>query len=548
MYTDHFGLNEKPFSISPDPRYLYLSHRHADALAHLLYGVTQSGGFIQLTGEVGTGKTTLIRSLLGQLPEKTEIALILNPQLSTKQFLQAICQELCVPVGPRDTARALVDRLNARLLELHAAGKRAVLIVDEAQAMSPELLEQVRLLTNLETERQKLLQIILIGQPELREVLGREHMRQIAQRITGRFHLEPLTAADTAVYVRHRMKVAGGRPDIFSKRAVQRLFRLSRGIPRLINVIADRALLAAYTRDRHRIDARLVRQAATEVFGGHRGARRWPWAAAASVLVLLLWLTTTPDLDDSAPIRLAMVDTSAPPPATDAAVPRGAARATSQASQEPAFDAVATPGLDELLTADDDPDAATATLFSLWDAEFAPDRGPACDQAAAAGLRCFVLNGGSISELRRINRPVRMELIAADGMRHHLVLTGLGTADASVVVAGQRQRIGLSDLTRYAYGEHLVLWRPAVAGAAGPLALGASGIGVIWLRTTLESLGRSGLASETPGLFDAGLAAAVRDYQRDRGLTADGIVGDRTLITLQSEIGLVGVPLNHAIP
>lgn len=279
MYTEHFGLNEKPFSISPDPRYLYLSQRHADALAHLLYGISGSGGFIQLTGEVGTGKTTLIRSLLGQIPEQTEIALILNPQLSTKQFMQAICQELRVSYIGRDTARVLIDRLNERLLALHAENRRVVLIVDEAQTMSPDLLEQVRLLTNLETDRQKLLQIILIGQPELRELLAQPNMRQIAQRITGRYHLEPLSAGEISIYLSHRIRVAGGRPGIFSPRAVRKLYRLSRGIPRLINVIADRCLLAAYTLDTQHIGAGLVRRAADEVFGRSRSWRLWPRAA-----------------------------------------------------------------------------------------------------------------------------------------------------------------------------------------------------------------------------------------------------------------------------
>jgi general secretion pathway protein A len=291
MYTGHFGLNEKPFSISPDPRYLYLSQRHADALAHLLYGVTESGGFIQLTGEVGTGKTTLIRCLLEQLPAGTEVALILNPQLSSKQFMQAICQELQVDYVQRETARNLIDRLNERLLALHAENRRVVLIVDEAQTMSPQLLEQVRLLTNLETSRRKLLQIILIGQPELRELLAQQDMRQIAQRITGRFHLEPLSAADTIVYVRHRLKVAGGRADFFSDGAIRRLFRLSRGIPRLINIIADRAMLAAYSLDQIRIGPQLVSRAAAEVYG-RPASRRWRlWTSAAAGLALFLWST-----------------------------------------------------------------------------------------------------------------------------------------------------------------------------------------------------------------------------------------------------------------
>ncbi len=288
MYTEHFGLNEKPFSISPDPRYLYLTQRHADALAHLLYGVSESGGFIQLTGEVGTGKTTLIRSLLGQLPEKTEIALILNPHLSSKQFLQAICHELNMQFNDRETAKRLIDRLNTRLLELHAENRRVVLIVDEAQTMSPDLLEQVRLLTNLETEKQKLLQIILIGQPELRDQLKRRDMRQLAQRITGRYHLEPLDQKDALTYIEHRMRVAGGRAEIFTNRAVRKLYRISRGVPRLINIIADRALLAAYSRGEYRIGASLVGKAADEVFGRDRSPRWWPWTASIAVLTLLL--------------------------------------------------------------------------------------------------------------------------------------------------------------------------------------------------------------------------------------------------------------------
>ena len=213
MYADFFGLNEKPFSITPDPRYLYLSPRHADALAHLLYGISESGGFIQLTGEVGTGKTTLIRSVLEQLPAKAEVALILNPRLSPEELLQSICEELRIALPEDRSAKALVDTLNAELLRANAEGRRIVLIIDEAQTLRPELIEQVRLLTNLETPKQKLLQIILIGQPELREMLGRPEMRQVAQRVTGRYHLEPLSAQETAAYVRHRLRVAGAQRD-----------------------------------------------------------------------------------------------------------------------------------------------------------------------------------------------------------------------------------------------------------------------------------------------------------------------------------------------
>ncbi|HTP39622.1 MAG TPA: AAA family ATPase, partial [Steroidobacteraceae bacterium] len=218
MYLTFFGLAEKPFAITPDPRYLYLGARHADALAHLVYGINDAGGFIQLTGEVGTGKTTTIRSLLAQAPRNAEIALILNPKMSPLEFLQTICEELGlgVPDSALESNKELVDQLNRFLLRKHAEGQRVVLIVDEAQNLQPEVLEQVRLLTNLETETQKLLQIILIGQPELRDLLARNDLRQLAQRITGRYHLDPLSRDESMAYVKHRLRIAGATQEIFT--------------------------------------------------------------------------------------------------------------------------------------------------------------------------------------------------------------------------------------------------------------------------------------------------------------------------------------------
>src|SRR5579871_6646199 len=293
MYLSFFGLNEKPFAITPDPRYLYLSERHAEALAHLLYGINEAGGFVQLTGEVGTGKTTIVRSLLAQTPKNAEIALILNPKMTAPEFLLTICEELGigVPDAALESRKDLVDILNQVLLRAHAAGRRVVLVVDEAQNLSPDVLEQVRLLTNLETNTQKLLQIILIGQPELRELLSRNELRQLAQRITGRYHLAPLSREEASAYVLHRLRVAGATTDILSGRALAEVFRLSGGVPRVINVICDRALLGAYSLDRHRVTPALVRSAATEVFG-RRFAPHWlPWAATAAVAVGLAGIT-----------------------------------------------------------------------------------------------------------------------------------------------------------------------------------------------------------------------------------------------------------------
>jgi general secretion pathway protein A len=298
MYLPFFGLNEKPFAITPDPRYLFLSERHSEALAHLIYGITEAGGFIQLTGEVGTGKTTIIRSLLSRTPSNAEVALILNPRVSATEFLLTLCEELGigVPDSAVGSLKELVDILNRYLLKAHADGRRVVLVVDEAQNLDYDALEQIRLLTNLETETQKLLQIILIGQPELRDMLARVELRQLAQRMTARYHLAPLTRAEATLYVRHRMRVAGANRDVFSRAALAELHRVSQGIPRLINIIADRALLGAYAQEKPDIGAALVRRAATEVLG-RRFVPAWlPWfgvaLACAATAAFIWWVRT----------------------------------------------------------------------------------------------------------------------------------------------------------------------------------------------------------------------------------------------------------------
>src|SRR6202158_2211257 len=286
MYLSFFGLNEKPFAITPDPRYLYLSERHAEALAHLLYGINESGGFIQLTGEVGTGKTTVVRTLLSRVPHHADVAVILNPRVTPVEFLLTICEELGLAIAEadRNSVKQMVDALNRRLLNAHAEGRRIIVLVDEAQNLSFDVLEQVRLLTNLETPTQKLLQIILIGQPELRELLDRTDLRQLAQRITGRYHLKPLSREETQGYVRHRLRVAGATGEIFTPAALRELHRLSSGIPRVINVCCDRALLGAYTQEQRQLGPALVRRAAGEVYG-RRFAPRWlRWGVGALVL------------------------------------------------------------------------------------------------------------------------------------------------------------------------------------------------------------------------------------------------------------------------
>src|SRR6218665_790075 len=270
MYAKFFGLKHEPFSIAPDPRYLFMSDRHREALAHLLYGVGGGGGFVLLTGEIGAGKTTVCRCFLEQIPRRCNVAYIFNPKLSTAELLQSICDEFRIPLpgGPEASLKAHVDALNEFLLKTHAVGQNNVLIIDEAQNLSPEVLEQLRLLTNLETSERKLLQIILIGQPELRDMLARPELEQLAQRVIARYHLGALAPNETAQYIRHRLAVSGlVRAMPFDRAARQRIHDLSRGVPRRINLLCDRALLGAYATGQPRVTRDIVDKAAAEVFG-----------------------------------------------------------------------------------------------------------------------------------------------------------------------------------------------------------------------------------------------------------------------------------------
>jgi len=320
MYHEFFGIEENPFSITPDPRYLYMSKGHQEALAHLLYGVSESGGFVLLTGEVGTGKTSVCRCLLEQLPDAADVALVLNPRLSETELLANICDELSVgyPAGT-ESLKELVDLLNRHLLDLHAKGRHGVVIIDEAQNLSPNVLEQVRLLTNLETAKRKLLQIILIGQPELHDLVNRREMRQLAQRITARYHLKPLNRSETIAYIQHRLAVGGLPPALFSRGAIASIYRRSHGIPRIINSLSDRCLLGAYAQNRKSVTRGLVRQAAVEVFGRRHGTRyrtaaAMSWFAAMMVVGMAVFYASPTDRE----LHYTTIEGSNDPTASDA--------------------------------------------------------------------------------------------------------------------------------------------------------------------------------------------------------------------------------------
>jgi general secretion pathway protein A len=549
MYLTFFGLAEKPFSITPDPRYLYLSTRHADALAHLLYGINEAGGFIQLTGEVGTGKTTTIRTLLAQAPKDAEIALILNPRLSATEFLRTLCEELGLGVArePGGETKDLVDLLNRYLLRAHAAGRRVVLIVDEAQNLGPEVLEQVRLLTNLETETAKLLQIILIGQPELRVLLARQELRQLAQRITGRYHLDPLSRQETVAYVRHRLRVAGATTDLFTPGALREVYRVTNGIPRVINVVCDRALLGAYSTDLHQVTTKLVRRAGAEVFG-HEFHAPWQPGLAAILAVAVLF----------GGVRLFWPARTVPAPApTSATRPASPAStvppATSPEGSASPSGAVALPGtprtLAQLIAAHadgGDPDTAFTALFALWNAHYVPGGTDGCSQALSQGLQCL-LQRGSFAQLRLLNRPAILMLTSDGGAPFQVVLRGLGQDSAQLRIGEQDADVGIAELDRFWYGDFVLLWRPGVRGARA-LSVGMHGIPVQRLRSQLERWRGSEDPPDRNDAFDNGLLRLVEDFQRSKHLAVDGVAGMETQVALDAALAAPDSPVLQPPP
>jgi general secretion pathway protein A len=550
MYLRFFGLNEKPFAITPDPRYLYLSERHAEALAHLLYGINESGGFIQLTGEVGTGKTTVVRTLLSRVPHHADVAVILNPRVTPAEFLLTICEELGLGIehADRHSVKQMVDALNRRLLAAHADGRRIIVIVDEAQNLSADVLEQVRLLTNLETPTQKLLQIILIGQPELRELLDRTELRQLAQRITGRYHLEPLSQEETRGYVRHRLRVAGAAEEIFTASALTEVHRLAGGIPRVINVTCDRALLGAYTQETHKVTAALVRRAAGEVYG-RRFVPVWlGWLAAALALLGIagaafggwqLWQRQISPLHAvGARPHTVPAPAAAPIPGTVAP------RATVPDRPAPASPAVPMASSINALLAQNsantsDP-AAFRRLLSLWGTAMGDDKDP-CGQAAKAGLSCLEQRG-SWAQVRALNRPAILTLTDDHGQRHRVVLAGLDDRFAILNLGEHNERVSLDELSRDWFGEFTVVWKPKTARARS-LSVGMKGDEVRWLRRSLNALQGAASDPEHGDVYDEELAIAVQNFQREHRLNVDGIAGVQTQVVLDTALAEPGSPL-----
>jgi len=541
MYTRFFGLNEKPFTITPDPRYLFMSERHGEGLAHLVYGVTESGGFIQLTGEVGTGKTTLVRTLLGQIPAEVDIALILNPQLTATEFLASICEELGIALpAERHSSKALVDALNRHLLDAHARGRRTILLIDEAQNLADDVLEQLRLLTNLETAKQKLLQIILIAQPELREKLAKNNLRQLTQRVTGRYHLEPLSREESGDYIDHRLRVAGSLTEIFDAGAKREIFRLSGGVPRIMNVICDRALLGAFSRESRLVNTKIVRKAAAEVSGQKLTPLLLKWGlplvgiAAVAMLVGALWSSR-----DSTESQLQPTIAT---PVKEPAVGNSLSTDDEELSDGVSVTIAATDGplLEDFLNRIDDGPGIT-TLLPIWGVAYDPSAGPACGQAENHGLSCYYQRG-SWNGMQQLDRPVVLTLTDDNGNNHEVVLTGLRDSKAELSVGDLKESFSFGAITERWFGQYMLIWRPP-NGKAEAITPGTRHASVVWLRQSLATLDSS-YVPQVPesDFFDAELAKQLTAFQRRHRLEADGVAGQKTQIIINSLLGIDGTP------
>jgi len=556
IYNDYFGLKESPFSIAPNPQYLYMSDRHREALAHLMYGIQGDGAFILLSGEVGTGKTTICRCLLEQIPTQVDTAFILNPKLTAAELLAAACDDLKISYPQGATIKVLTDCINAYLLEAHANDRRTVLIIDEAQNLSIEVLEQLRLLTNLETNQRKLLQIILLGQPELLVLLAKPELRQLSQRITARFHLNALNRDEISAYIKHRLVVAGAKGTFFTKPAIDRIYKISQGIPRIINLVCDRSLLGTYSEGELQVTPKIVAKAASEILGPETQASpNWRLIAIASIgslvvltglLILMLTgeseapiaqIQPTAQQETVATINQPMTAREdqfadatayvAPAPQQSLEIAEPVRLQTFEETQPAPYGDQSSTNLTSLrlIRGHDIAGAALNDLLKLWGVDFTDPDSASCELAETIGLFCFSSIAG-LNEMNDFDRPVVINL-----NNQWFTLIELDRGSASLKVDNTIHSVPVAELLDAWSGNFTLLWR-APPGYKAPISIGDRGPAVDWLVNRLQVINdRTG--PTTPGyVFDGELEVQVKQFQLTTGLTPDGIAGVKTWIKI----------------
>ncbi len=538
MYYDYFGLSEPPFTITPDPNYLYMSERHQEALVHLIFGAKDQDGFVQLTGEVGTGKTTLIRALMAMLSDDINLALIFNPKLSVFEFVASICDELHIKY-PANTSsvKVLVDVLNIYLLDAYSNGRRVILVVDEAQNLQADVLEQIRLLTNLETTKHKLLQIVLVGQPELRELLAQVNLRQLAQRVTARYHLAPMTLDETQGYIFHRLKVAGAKQKFFTRGATHQIHKFSGGVPRLVNVLCDRALLGAYAEEALQVSAPIVKKAAKEVYGepsSPQGKKTKWWILGAAALALIVmgffWPRGTAWIP-SAAVNQSEVVEAGKMESVDASAVAVPIKSESELKQ-----------VLQASLPNNNLSVALSGLFISWNLEYGKMKGATgCARAVSQQLQCY-WGVSTWDEYLTLNRPAIIWLnVGAAKEKQYIVIKSLQEGIGVVDIAGTLYDVSEQVLRQIWSHRYLLLWKPPVQGKH-VIKSGDRGDIVLWLRRSLEQVrGRNPIVRNTD-LYNKQLEGQVKLFQRKHGLVDDGIVGIKTFIVINSLMGKEAIP------
>jgi len=541
MYNHYFQLSHSPFSIAPDPRYLFMSERHREALAHLLYGIGSGGGFVLLTGEIGAGKTTVCRCFIEQVPANCRLAYIFNPRLTAQELLQTVCDELHIEVAPAAAGagvKGYVDAINRYLLASHAQGLNNVLVIDEAQNLSSDVLEQLRLLTNLETSERKLLQIILIGQPELRTMLARPELEQLAQRVIARYHLGPLGEAETGAYIAHRLAVAGAVGTPFPSALMPLVHRLAHGVPRRINLLCDRALLGAYVENSPQVTRAILRRATAEVFAddpaARRAPRRWPLLAGGALACVALGAAAWQMLPQHVAPKVVARAAAVKPASAPSTAPKPAAipAAAPVAATVPATATATAAAPDTPLPTLESETAALGALAALWGPSFAnlagTDPKATCEAALRANLRCHAGRGG-LYELRLLDRPAVVTL--HDGPRTgHAVLVAMDERSVTLAHGERREQVDIAAFVARFGGEFTTFWRMPAA-FRDVVAQGDRGPDVDWIAQRL-----AGLHSATAPALDAPLDARTKEwlraFQAAQDLKADGVAGPRTYMRL----------------